>query len=241
MPQSDVLKRIGHFTTITNFQILTFRIWDKPKMKNKDLKNAIENLRRSRRFIDLAAKTEDEDENRADLLGAAIVFLHATLEEYLRVIALQERIKLDKEKLQAVIKQYNRLNSKNVKLSLVDIVDYRNKTLDNLLEDEIQTFLYQSMNFNSLDEIQAFLKTLNVSWGDLAVELGKETLDNVSALIYKRHLVAHQADCKNLDVNQVIVWGKSLLKLLISLSRLFGLDVEYVDGTKAIRFWEKKR
>ena len=205
-------------------------------MKKEDLRHAINNLWRARRFIDLASKMEESDENRADLLGAAIVFLHATLEEYLRLVALQEWPKLEKEKLQTVIKQYNRLGNKNVKLSLLDIVDYRDKTFDSVLVDEIQTFIYQGMNFNSLDEIQAFLKTVNVSLANLAEELGQKTLDNVSALIYKRHLVAHQANCNNLDVDQVIVWGKSLMKLLIALSRLFGLNVKYIEELNVIRF-----
>ncbi len=210
-------------------------------MKKEDLRHAIQNLWRARRFIDLASKIEDNNENETDLLGAAIVFLHATLEEYLRLIALQEWPRLEKKKLQSVIKQYNRLSSKNVKLSLVEIVDYRAKTFDSLLVDELQTFLYQGMNFNSLDEIWGFLKTVNVSLEDLIIELGQETLDNVSALIYKRHLVAHQANCNNLDIDQVVVWGKSLQKLLIALSRLFGLDVEYMEELKVIRFRRDNR
>ena len=59
-------------------------------MEKEDLKNTIGNLWRARRFIDLASNLEEQDENSADLLGAAIVFLHATLEEYLRIIALRE-------------------------------------------------------------------------------------------------------------------------------------------------------
>lgn len=205
-------------------------------MKKEDLRHAINNLWRSRRFIDLASSMEEGDEKRADLLGAAIVFLHATLEEYLRLVALQEWVKLDKEKLLSVIKQYNRLGNKNVKLSLLEIVDYRDKTFESVLVDEIQAFLYQGMSFNSLEEIQAFLKTVNISLSDLSNELGQETIDNVSALIYKRHLVAHQANCSNLDTDQVIVWGKSLMKLLIELSRLFGLNFKYIEELKIIRF-----
>lgn len=205
-------------------------------MKKEDLMHAINNLWRARRFIDLALTMDENDEKRADLLGAAIVFLHATLEEYLRLVAIQEWVKLDKEKLQSVIKQYNRLGNKNVKLSLLEIVDFRDKTFESVLVDEIQAFLYQGMSFNSLEEIQAFLKTVNISLSDLASELGQETIDNVSALIYKRHLVAHQANCSNLDTDQVIVWGKSLMKLLIVLSRLFGLNVKYIEELKVIRF-----
>jgi hypothetical protein len=210
-------------------------------MKKEDLMHAINNLWRARRFIDLASTMEENDEKRADLLGAAIVFFHATLEEYLRLVALQEWVKLDKEKLQSVIKQYNRLGNKNVKLSLLEVVDYREKTFESLLIDEIHNFLYQSLSFNSLEEIQAFLKTVNVSLGDLSSELGQETIDNVSALIYKRHLIAHQANCNNLDTDQVNVWGTSLMKLLVVLSSMFGLNVKYIEELKVIRFRNASR
>ena len=88
-------------------------------MKKEDLLHAIGNLWRARRFIDLASRVEEQDESYADLLGAAIVFLHATLEEYLRNTALREWPKLEDEKLQAVINHYHRLGNKNVKLPLL--------------------------------------------------------------------------------------------------------------------------
>ena len=205
-------------------------------MKREELNHTMRNLWRSRRFIDLASEVEEQGESHSDLLGAAIIFLHATLEEYLRLTAIREWPKLESEKLQSVVKRYSRLGNKNVKLSLTNIIDYRAKTFANLLEDEIHTFLYQSMNFNSLDEVRTFLATVGVSIEEILPQLGQETIDNISSLIHKRHLIAHQADCTNLDIDLVVVWGKSLQKFLISLSNQFGLNVDYLEELKQIRF-----
>lgn len=210
-------------------------------MKQKDLLQAIGNLWRARRLLDLASKVDIVEESRADLLGATIVFLHATLEEYLRSTALRQWPRLQKDKLQAVIKQYSRLATRNVKLSLDKIAENPNKTYESLLIDELQDFLYQSISFNSIDEIRSFLKTIGISFESIVNEIGQDNLNNVEALIYRRHLVAHQANCNDLDADQIIVWGKSLQKLLAALSRLTELNNdEFLEELKAVKFRDSR-
>ena len=206
-------------------------------MEKKDLKQAIENLKRARRFMDLASNNKDNGQDYTDLLGAAVVFLHAALEEHLRAIALQEWPNLGEAQLVQIISKYSRLDKRNVKLSLkTDIAKNLEKTYKELLIEELRSYLYQHANFNCLEDIEIFLEDANIPSSALWVEIGGESKKNISALINSRHLVAHQANCENLDTDKVLVWGKSLQDFLVALSKQLGVAVDYQENLKKIRY-----
>jgi hypothetical protein len=104
-------------------------------MDEKDFKYTLNNLWRSRRLIDLAKETEIPEQTQNDLLGAAIVFLHATLEEFLRGVAIREWIKLNDEDLKNVLRKYSRLNTRNIKINLVESVEQRNATIKTFIKE----------------------------------------------------------------------------------------------------------
>ncbi|WP_414551282.1 HEPN domain-containing protein [Anabaena sp. CCY 0017] len=195
----------------------------------------LDNLWRAKRLIELSKKIE-ADEIRNDLLGCGVVFLHATLEEFLRCIALKQWFLLADESLKIVLKRYPRLNSRNIKVSLLELVDKRPHNIESLIEEEVRCFLYQDMNFNSLDEVEKFLDLINISVKKFAEEKGKEHCDNIESLIRKRHLVAHQANCSQLDYEQILVLGKSLQIFIFYLGNDLGLNVEFNEQLKSISF-----
>lgn len=202
----------------------------------EEFQYTLNNLWRARRLVDLSKTVNASNETRNDLLGSAIVFLHATLEEFLRGAALREWFKLDDEDLKAALKRYSRLNSRNIKIPLVELVDQRQKSIESLIQQEVESFLYQDISFNSLDEVEKFLELIKISVKDLKEEIGQEHFDNIQSLIRKRHSVAHQADCSQLDFDQILVWGKSLLVFLTRLTKSLSLNVKYGEELNKISF-----
>jgi hypothetical protein len=212
-------------------------------MDEKEFKHTLNNLWRSRRLIDLAKETEIAKETQNDLLGAAIVFLHATLEEFLRGVAIREWIKLNDEDLKNVLRKYSRLNTRNIKINLVDSVERRNATIETFIKEEIKSFVYQDMNFNSFKEVKDFLDLTRITFNEnVQAELKLEEKDftNIELLIRKRHGVAHQAECSNLDLEQVLVWAKSLQHFLFNLAQSLGLEMKYREELKTIVFTATK-
>ena len=206
------------------------------ELMEEEFQYTVKNLWRARRLVDFSKEIKTPEETRSDLRGAAIVFLHATLEEFLRGVALREWFKLNDENLKSALKRYPRLNTRNIKISLLDLVDKRQESIESIIQEEVESFLYQDISFNSLDEIEKFLELINVSVQDLKEEIGQEHFDNLQSLIRKRHSVVHQADCSQLDFDQTLVWGKSLLAFLTRLSESLGLNVKYGEELKNISF-----
>ena len=212
-------------------------------MDEKEFKHTLNNLWRSRRLIDLAKETEIPEQTQNDLLGAAIVFLHATLEEFLRGVAIREWIKLNDEDLKNVLRKYSRLNTRNIKINLVDSVERRNATIETFIKEEIKSFVYQDMNFNSFKEVKDFLDLTRITFNEnVQAELKLEEKDftNIELLLRKRHGVAHQAGCSNLDLEQVLVWAKSLQHFLFNLAQSLGLEMKYREELKTIVFTATK-
>jgi hypothetical protein len=202
----------------------------------EEFQYTLNNLWRARRLVDLSKEIESPAETRGDLLGSAIVFLHATLEEFLRGVALREWFKLDNQELKAALKKYSRLNNRSIRVSLIDLVEQREDPIETLIHREVESFLYQDISFNSLDEVEKFLDLIKVPVDEIKDEIGQEHFDNIQSLIRKRHSVAHQADCSQLDYDQILVWGKSLLIFLTQLAKFLNLNVEYGRELNKISF-----
>ncbi|AFZ22575.1 hypothetical protein Cylst_0200 [Cylindrospermum stagnale PCC 7417] len=71
-------------------------------MNNQEVKEIFANFWRARRLLDLAVKlknehTQDSKRTSQDLLGASVVFLHATLEELLRTVARARWVELSND------------------------------------------------------------------------------------------------------------------------------------------------
>lgn len=180
--------------------------------KNGNFDKTINNLWRSRRLVDLS--TKEISQTKQDLLGAGVVFLHATLEEFCREVALTRWLELEDEDLIETISKYDRLNRRNVKKKLVDLVSQRDQPIESLLYEQIELFLYREINFNTLQQVKDFFNTVDISLEKIGKNLETNDLENLKNLINKRHLIAHQAQCSDLDFDKVCEWGKSLQNFL---------------------------
>jgi len=211
-------------------------------MDEKAFKSTLDNLWRARRILDLAKndllKEIKNTETKSDLLGSCVIFLHATLEEFLRGVAIREWIKLDSEDLKNTLKKYSHLSTRNIKINLIEAVDKRELSVESIIQQEIEDFVFKDMNFSSIGEVKAFLTLSKVSLKEEPPEIKvkEEDISNIESLIKKRHKVAHNADCSDLDVERVALWAKSLQSYIFNLSHSLGLEIKYREDIKQVQF-----
>jgi len=121
-----------------------------------------------------------------DILRAAVVLLHATLEDVLRNIAYWKLPLAGSDVLNTIPLVGHGPSPK--KFLLGDLSEFRGSTVANVFTASVNAFLEQS-NFNNTDEIAGIL---------IAVGVGPETVNGTFAtlqtMMERRHQIVHRAD-----------------------------------------------
>jgi hypothetical protein len=124
-----------------------------------------------------------------DILRAAVVFLHATLEELLRAsvwLLLPRATSRAYERMMFVPRGAG--EGRNEKLDLTQLADYRGQTVDEVLERAIEFHLEHS-NYNNPTEVMGTLERLGVVNKPPSALLG-----DLGAMMTRRHLIVHRTD-----------------------------------------------
>ncbi len=154
-----------------------------------EIKNRLDkNLRRARNLVDIFENSAPKKTNRVidtDILRAATVFLHATLEDFLRSIAAW-KLPLASPKVLNNIPFAGK--EKGQKISLGDLVSKRNIKVDELIKLSVDEYLERS-NYNNVGDISNLLKDIGIT-----VEKAKETFNDISELMERRHQIVHRVD-----------------------------------------------
>lgn len=160
------------------------------------------NINRVKNFISLYDNaTSSQGRGRkttltTDILRAGVVFLHSTLEEYLRTVILKRKMDL----LMSDVNNFNNVLS-NVNLcgensgkstarkyALSEFWNYKEKTISQIVTDSLSDKVGY-MTFNEYSQIIASLKDINIS-------LSKNfNIDGIiDNYIIRRHKIVHEAD-----------------------------------------------
>lgn len=119
-----------------------------------------------------------------DILRAAVVFLHAALEDLLRAL-LEWKLPLAKaEQLDDV----QLLGEKLRKYTLADFAKHRGSTVDDVVARSVRFSLERS-NFNSVQEVAAALVKANVDQ-----KIVDPYASHLEAMMKRRHWIVHRAD-----------------------------------------------
>lgn len=145
------------------------------------------NLKRVQSLLQLFNEIESNGgPTKTDLLRAAVVFLHATLEDVLRTgldlrlpHASAEHLAMLDFAVGDVLKE---------KITVSQLAKHRGKTVDQLLKERINAYLERS-NFNNVAEVNTALERMAV--GKSALDPHKEAL---AAMMIRRHWIVHRAD-----------------------------------------------
>ncbi len=121
-----------------------------------------------------------------DILRAAVVLLHASLEDLLRGVAAWKLPVAGKATLDEIPLAGTGPVVK--KLALGDLVAHRGRTVDNVIADSVNEYLLRS-NYNNTADISRLLSSVGVDTS--AVNSRFAGLD---ALMKRRHQIVHRAD-----------------------------------------------
>jgi hypothetical protein len=124
--------------------------------------------------------------NSTDILRASVVFLHATLEEFIRGI-LEWRLPEQGENVLNTVPLVG-TETRADRFPLGKLVAHRNKTVDEVIRESVKASLNRS-NYNSTTEIVSALDSVGIS--KAAYE---PFLSSLSDMVTRRHQIVHRAD-----------------------------------------------
>jgi hypothetical protein len=129
--------------------------------------------------------------DRVDILRASVVFLHATLEDILRSIAVLLLPLASPEALDQIPFGDSRQREKFL---LGALSRFRGKTVDEVLQERVWKH-YQQVSFNSTREIAGLLSRLKID-----VQPFEKFFPILKDMIERRHRIVHRADLDETDV-----------------------------------------
>lgn len=160
-------------------------------MKDK-IKNCLgKNLRRARNLVNLFEKNAPKKTKKVtdtDILRAATVFLHATLEDFLRSIAAWKLPLASSEILNDIPLSGK---GRGQKFSLGDLASKRSMKIDKLIKRSVNEYLERS-NFNNVKDISNILEKIGIT-----VKKVNGTFKDISELMKRRHQIVHRVDRKS--------------------------------------------
>ena len=120
-----------------------------------------------------------------DILRSAVVFIHATLEDFLRNIAFDF---LPREENGFVAKLPLAGKERSASYKMEDLLRHRGKTVDQVVDESINQWLNRH-SFNKADQISALLRDLRLPTEPMECYFGE-----LDKMIKRRHKIVHDAD-----------------------------------------------
>ena len=123
-----------------------------------------------------------------DILRAAVVFLHATLEDFLRYVGETYLPASSEEVLNRVALLGTQEVLRPEKFFLGKLAQHRGKTVDQLITESVNAYL-DRISFSDTMDISNLLEGAGI-----AVETVRPLYPKLSALMTRRHQIVHRAD-----------------------------------------------
>lgn len=150
------------------------------------------NLDRVRRLVVLYDRETGATAGRpsvseGDILRAAVVFLHASLEDLLRAAASERMPGTSPEE---TLKQvpFPSGDGRKTTFTLADLAAYRGRRVDDVLAEAVGAYLDRS-SYNNTDDVARLLRQIGLPPGLVAPHAAQ-----LQAMMQRRHLIAHRVD-----------------------------------------------
>lgn len=118
----------------------------------------------------------NKNDHDADILRAAVVLLHAALEDCLRSLSYLEFPNASPDEL----------NKTGYKVQLGKVAEYRDKTVNELIRDVAFDYL-EGATYNNPEGISKTLKSIGIT-------IEKSAISQLDIAIKRRHRIVHRAD-----------------------------------------------
>lgn len=169
-----------------------------------------ENLERAKNLVGIYERANGNPQlHDTDILRAAVVFLHASLEDCLRSISYDK----------LPLATQSELNKTEQKVPLSKIAEYREKTVNELIKDVVDEYLGRK-TYNNPNEIKTALKAL-------AIEIQDNVISDTASVMQRRHKIVHRADRNEKESGEI----GSIIKIQSSqVSKWIGQVERFVDA-----------
>ncbi|MFZ4439949.1 MAG: HEPN domain-containing protein [Syntrophales bacterium] len=186
-----------------------------------------ENLLRAENLVNLyksihkvtdGEQAEGNTNIETDILRSAIVFIHASLEDFLRSISSAHLPRASEEALNKI--PLSGKERKHDRIYLGELTRFRGMTINDVIQDSVDKYLEQS-NYNNTDEIAKLLQNLGIKPNEI-----NENFDILQQMMKRRHRIVHRAD--RLDANtsgRLEEIKDETIKQWIDITRDFGEKV----------------
>lgn len=119
-----------------------------------------------------------------DVLRAALVLLHASLEDVLRSLAYWKM----PAAAPAVLEKIALVGGSSTKFHLGNLAAYRGRTVDEVIKDSVDVSLERS-NYNNCDEVVGLLASVGLNPAPL-----QQYMPGLDSAMKRRHQIVHRAD-----------------------------------------------
>jgi hypothetical protein len=160
----------------------------------------------------------------SDLLRAAVVFLHATLEDLLRNLAAW-RLPASTSEVLAHI-PFAGGDGRRTTLSLGDLAKYRGQSVEDVISDSVIAHLGRS-NYNDPEDIAKVLGQIGLS-PDARKRLLDSHAARLSPIMSRRHQIVHRLDRNDASGrghHEALSIGKATLERWIGVVHRFGEEL----------------
>ena len=166
------------------------------------------NMQRSKMLVALyntIAKDHPDSKSihATDILRAAVVFMHAALEEFLRSLVISTFPFADAETLNQIPLAGLSRSGRPEKFFLGELVQYRELSVAEVIDRSLREHVSRQ-SFNSRGDLLAVIKTLGLRENDV-----RKVLPKVEAMLLRRHQIVHRAD-KPIPIDQQWIRATSL-------------------------------
>jgi hypothetical protein len=122
----------------------------------------------------------------SDILRAAVVLLHSTLEDFLRFVAMNRLPAAGAEVLKQV--PFPGGDGRKTTFTLGDLAAYRGSSVDEVIASSVKTYLARS-SYNNTDELAKLLTDVG-----LPPSLMRPYASHLATMMARRHLIVHRVD-----------------------------------------------
>jgi hypothetical protein len=163
------------------------------KFMAEQLDQFTSNIQRSKMLVELYNTISKEHPDAktihsTDILRAAVVFLHAALEELLRSLTIATFPLADATVLNEIPLIGHGRSFRPEKFLLGDLIKHRDKTVSGLIDDCVQQYAAR-LTYNNRGDLIAFTRSIELKDSDFS-----KIMPKIEAMLFRRHQIVHRGD-----------------------------------------------
>ncbi len=189
-----------------------------------------QNIYRVENLIAAYEKLTDQSAGDAevanDVLRAAVVFLHSSLEEVIRNLYLYNLPNASTESLNKIPFATHEHSHRPKNIQLGDLLEFKGQFVENVIQESINRYV-DVLSINNSTQLVECLKLANIRYEPL-----RQFFDPLNSLMQRRHQIVHQMDRSNeldplaypiniIDLETVNNWKEAVTGLVSALFAQF--------------------